>query len=221
VRVKGDLANPASLTALLVPAVQKVRVAASKVANANNLKQLSLAMLNYHDVNRTFPPAEVGGGLSWRVALLPYVEEQNLYNQFHLNEPWDSPHNIKLLDKMPKVYAHPSPTPGHQPFTTYYQVFTGPGTPFVNKQAIGIPQITDGTSNTIAIVEAAKSVPWTKPEDLPYNPQGPLPLLGGKFPDGFHVASFDGVVHFLPAAVPQQNLRALITPNGGEPVQWP
>jgi Protein of unknown function (DUF1559) len=138
-----------------------------------------------------------------------------------LNEPWNSPHNMTLLTKMPKVFAHPNAAPGTSPSSTYYRVFTGPATPFRDNQGMRIAEITDGLSNTIGIVEAADPVPWTKPDDLPYNPQGPLPRLGGRFPGGFHVAMFDCTVKFLPSILPEQTLRAMITPNGGEVVPLP
>src|SRR5262249_51556565 len=105
---------------LLIPAVQKTREAASRMQNQNNLKEMALAMHNYHDVNGKFPPAAICDKqgkplLSWRVAILPYVEQDNLYKQFKLDEPWDSEHNKKLIAQMPKVYALPrDPKPGEK-----------------------------------------------------------------------------------------------------------
>src|SRR6516165_5495577 len=103
--------------------------------------------------------------LSWRVMILPYIEQQNLYNQFHLNEPWDSEHNKKLLARMPVVYASPQDDRAVKEHSTYYQGFYGKSAFFEGKQGVRYPAaFTDGTSNTIMVVEASKAVPWTKPE---------------------------------------------------------
>ncbi|MBM4090163.1 MAG: DUF1559 domain-containing protein, partial [Planctomycetes bacterium] len=100
------------LVALLLPAVQSAREAARRTSSSNNLKQIALAMHNYHDVYKKFPPRaslDANGKplLSWRVHILPFVEEVALYEQFKLDEPWDSPHNSQLIDKMPRVYQNP------------------------------------------------------------------------------------------------------------------
>jgi RNA polymerase sigma factor (sigma-70 family) len=162
----------------------------------------------------------VGSGkalLSWRVALLPYLEQQELYRQFKLDEPWDSPHNKKLLAKMPKVFAAPGVTT-REPYTTFYQVFVGPHAAFEKHRAMRIANITDGTSNTLLIVEAGSAVPWTKPEDLHFDEDEPLPELGGAYPGIFNAAFADGSVHVFRKNANPDLLRALITRDGGEPV---
>jgi hypothetical protein len=166
-------------------------------------------------------PGRAGGPalLSWRVALLPYLGENELYRQFHLNEPWDSPHNKQLLKRMPHVYAPPG-VRTQEPYATYYQVFVGPHAAFEKHQALPISSFTDGTSNTILIVEAAHAVPWTKPEDLHYAADEPLPELGGLFPGIFNAASADGAVHAVPKATDPRVLRALITRDMGEVEGW-
>jgi prepilin-type processing-associated H-X9-DG protein len=157
--------------------------------------------------------------LSWRVAILPFVEQQNLYQQFHLDEPWDSEHNKTLLAQMPKIYALPAAHKGGDD-KTYYRVFVGKQAFFDLEQSKGkrIADITDGTSNTISIVEAAEAVPWTKPEGLPFDPEKPLPKLGKFYGGGCNAVFFDGSVHFLAATIEEAVLRALITPSGGEVV---
>ena len=164
----------ASLVALLLPAVQSAREAARRTQCVNNLKQIGLAFHNYHTANDRFPGNIISKDgkplLSWRVAILPYVEQETLYKKFKLDEPWDSPNNKPLLKEMPKVYLCPSranPEAG----TTTYRGFTGPGTLFEGKDGASIAQITDGTSNTIAIVEARDAVPWTKPDEMPLEPR--------------------------------------------------
>jgi hypothetical protein len=234
--------GPAILLALLLPAVQKVRGAAERIESANNLRMLSLAMLNYSDTNTgQMPPSVVYGPdgkplYSWRVLILPYVEADNLYRQFHLDEPWDSPNNKPLLTQMPRCFADKADP---QPGMTHYQVFDGPGAPFdssarpfrpfmlqgrngpLNLQASGhelrFPMsFVDGTSNTFLIVEAADAVPWSSPQDLPFGPGKPLPKLGLPSRKGFNAVYADVVVKFVPSSTSEQTLRALITPNAGD-----
>src|SRR5439155_13938759 len=111
-----------------------------------------------------------------RVAILPYVEEHELYKQFKLDEPWDSEHNKKLLEKMPKVYA-PVGVKTRAPHTTFYQAFVGPGAAFEDGMKVKLTNFFDGTSNTLMVAEAAEPVPWTKPDDLPFDPKKPPPAL--------------------------------------------
>jgi hypothetical protein len=202
-----------------------------------NLKLIGMRLHGYHDVNNSFPAANAyhtkdgKPGLSWRVALLPFLEEDNLFKQFRLDEPWDSPHNLALLPRMPKTYLHSSqsdPTTG----MTHYQVFVGPGTVFEDmkdrnpfafpgapRRGIRITDITDGTSNTILVATAKTPVPWTKPDDMPFDPNLPLPPLNDRF-RGSTVLLCDGSNVFLPKNVPQQTLRAMITRNDGLVVQF-
>ena len=218
-QVKTALA-PAAVA--LAEAVVKARSAAARAQSTNNLKQIALAMHGYHDVNRHFPPQALYSPdgkplLSWRVLILPYLAQEDLYKEFHLDEPWDSEHNKKLLAKMPKTYALPG-REKKEPTETYYQGFAGKGAFFDGKQGTAIQNITDGTSNTIMVVEAAKAVPWTKPEDLPFDPDKPLPKLGGHFGNIFNAAFCDGSVRAVSRNVKDETLKALITIAGGEVV---
>lgn len=165
--------------------VVRVHEAVYEVTSQNNMKQIVLGMYNLSDQMDGLPPAlqskDGKPGLSWRVALLPYVENDGLYREFKLDEPWDSPHNIKLLDKMPNIYA----TPGSEDMqvgatTTHYRIFVGNGAMFDRDKPLKIEEISrfDGQENTLALVEAAEGVPWTKPDDFEYDPNGPLPALG-------------------------------------------
>jgi hypothetical protein len=217
-RIKGD---PQAAGVTLLEAIQKVRASAARAQSVNNLKQLGLAMHNFHDVNGRFPPAAVYSKdgkplLSWRVLLLPYLEGNALYNEFHLDEPWDSEHNKKLLARMPKVFAVPSDEKANAAHETHYQAFVGKGTVFEGKKGIRITEITDGTSNTIMFAEAAKAVPWTRPQDLPFDPSQPLPKLGGLFPQGFNTTFCDGSVHFLRNTIKPETLKFLIMRNDGQ-----
>jgi prepilin-type processing-associated H-X9-DG protein len=215
------MASPVTV-ALLLPAVQSAREAARRAQCTNNLKQIALAFHNYHSANNKFPPAAIADKddkplLSWRVAILPYIEQQALYEQFHLDEPWDSPHNKALISMMPPTYA--CPTAKLQPGKTTYRVFKGKGAGFEGKDGLGLAEFTDGTSNTLLVVEAPEAVDWTKPDDLKFDPdpEKALPNLKSKVhPGGFNAAFCDGSVRFIKDSIDKMVLRALITRNGGE-----
>jgi Protein of unknown function (DUF1559) len=211
---------------LMLPAVQKVREAAGRAQGSNNLKQLGLAMHNYHDVNGKMASNiyDKNGKpiLSWRVHMLPYIEQDNLYRQFKLDEPWDSDNNKRLIESMPKVYMVPNAKPT-KPGTTFYQGFTcakgtSPRSFFIDdpKGRTSFAQITDGTSNSLMIVEAAEAVVWTKPDDLVYDPKKDLPKLGGHSANGFNALFGDGSVRFIRDMVDKMTLKALVTIDGGE-----
>jgi prepilin-type processing-associated H-X9-DG protein len=211
---------------LLFPAVQKVREAADRIKSSNNLKELGIAMHNYNGVFGRFPSAAIADKdgkplLSWRVAVLPYLGDPQaaaLYNRFHLDEPWDSPNNLPLANQMPQVFRAGAAPPSTPADHTHYRVFTGPLTLFANPQGAKITDITDGTSNTIMIVEAADPVVWTKPDELDYSPAKPLPRLGGLSAGGFNAAFADGSVRFIRKEAKEQALRSAITANGNDNV---
>ena len=169
------------------------------------------------------PPAVVYGPddkplYSWRVLILPFIEQNDLYKEFRLDEPWDSPHNITLLGRMPAQYAPPrhkqALVPEHH---TVCHVFVGPGTPFEGRDGQKLPDdFPDGASNTLLIVEAGDPVPWTQPADLHYDPAGPLPPLRGLFKDVFRACWADGTRRDIRYDTPEDVVRAAITRNGGE-----
>lgn len=223
------------MVALLLPAVQSAREAARRTQSMNNLKQIALAMHNFHDVHRAFPAAynadQAGKPLlSWRVHILPYLDQNALYEQFHLDEPWNSPHNRALIAKMPMVYRSPNSTA--DPGKTVYLGNAGKSGIFIAPEKKGDPQqsaasgvsfgkITDGTSNTIMAVEAddLAAVIWTKPDDWEWDDKNPLAGLGGMRPNGFLVAMCDGSVRFVSRMVDRTMLKALFTKSGGEAVR--
>jgi hypothetical protein len=220
----GSLLFPISL-GLLLPAVQQVREAAARSQDQNNLKQLGLALYQYESDYGRLPPAALTSPdgeplLSWRVAILPYIDQNSLYKQFNLNEPWDGPTNKPLLARMPKTYALPGQTPDGSGLT-HYQVFVGPRAVFDTGWVPQLSRVPDGPTNTLLIAAGQTPVPWTKPADLDFDPHGPLPRLGGRFPCGSHAAYADGVVRWVPDTTPESILRALITRNGNEPVNPP
>jgi RNA polymerase sigma factor (sigma-70 family) len=163
------------------------------------------------------PSSIVAGGkplLSWRVAILPYVEEGGLYRQFKRDEPWDSPHNKKLLAKMPKIFE-PVRGPSKVEGGTYYQAFVGTGAGFEPGRKLQLSSFVDGTSNTILVVEAGQPVPWTKPEDLPYVQDQALPQLGGQFHGHYFTLFADGDVKLISRNADQEMLRRAITRDDG------
>jgi hypothetical protein len=195
----------------------------------NNLKQIGLALHGYHDVYKRFPPWAVCDKdgkplLSWRVLILPYIEQGEFSKEFKLDEPWDSAHNIKLLEKLPPIYAAPG-VKTKKPGLTYYQGFVGKGAGWelipdpnlpLKANGIRITEITDGTTNTIMVVEAGEPVPWTKPADMPFEKGKPLPKIGGVFKDHANAAMFDGRVISISMKVRPAMLEAAITRAGGE-----
>jgi len=206
--------------------VSTFRQRGDRTISINNLKQIGLALHAHHDVNKRLPPAGIHAIndpngkpiLSWRVAILPYIDQVALYQQFDLNQPWDHPTNKKLIAKMPQIYAVPGTE--NKEGETNYRVLVGQSTIFELRPGnLGcrLVEITDGTSNTLMVVEAAEPTIWTRPDDLPFNPNGPLPKFGTS-PDGFHVLFGDGTVRYYSAKTPDNVLRALITRNGGEVV---
>ena len=226
--------NPTTLVpialALLLPAAHAAQTAARRSQSVGNLKQIGLALHNYHSTNNHFPPGAIRDKngkplLSWRVELLPYLEQAALYQEFQLDEPWDSPHNKPLMERMPAVYAVPRSRSG--PGETFYRGFSGPMTLFdpEAKNGVGIADVTDGTSNTLGVVEAREAVPWTKPDaEIPFEGPGLKPevlaklppRLGGHFPGGFNALFLDGSVRFLKDSINIQVLHTFITRNGGE-----
>jgi hypothetical protein len=222
--------------ALLLPAVQSAREAARRTQSMNHLKMLGLAMHNFHDTYKAFPAAyntdaEGKPLLSWRVHILPFIEGAALYDQFHLDQPWDSEHNRRLIAQMPAVYR--SPNSKAEPGKTVYLGLRHEKGVLVppersqyegqRKLGIGIRDITDGTSNTLLVVEASddNAVVWTRPDDLEVNMDEPLRGLVGLRPGGFLAAICDGSVRFIAASIDRDVLRGLMTRNGAEPVSLP
>ncbi len=214
------LYTPCIGVGLIWPLYSLVSEFSDQKTATENLKEVGRAMLAYHGRNNHFPGAAVQNKkgeslLSWRVALLPYLGEDDLYAQFRLDEPWDSASNLPLVQKMPRVYTHPLDRAANRAGLTYFQVCVGPQTVFEKPQGHAMVEITDGTANTAMVLEAARPVTWTKPEDLTFNPAGPLPPVGGRFQRGFYVLMCDGSVHRLDSTFASRTLHLMITRNDG------
>jgi len=210
------------LAALLIPAVQKVRQAAALTQTQNNMKMIGLACHNYHDVYKHFPPPRMGAGgvmpdgkarpvaLSWRVAILPYLEQDAMFGAFDTKADWDDPKNAGFLNKRPKIYDSPW-KPTAAPNQTPFQVFVGPNTMFPDLDARPrIADVTDGSSNTILFAEAQTPVPWSKPADMEFGKQ-----VGTLVPaDRVLVGMVDGTVRIIDRRQANDEfLRMLIDPR--------
>ena len=212
----------------LVPMVAAWRDQARKDQCVENLKTITKALHEFHATYNTFPPQAITNKqgiplLSWRVAILPQMgpEGLELFNKFRLDEPWDGPHNLPLQKLMPQVYACPSDSSLGLGLTNY-QVIVGPRTIFTGgRRGVSVKSVSDGTSNTLMLTEAAQPVSWTSPQDLPFDPNVTLFGCGSCHSRGFHIAYGDGSVQFVHSTVPGGVLGPIITRDGGENVTLP
>jgi hypothetical protein len=211
------------LVDLLKEPLGEVQAGVHRRQSTNNIKQLALAMHNHHAQYNGFPPPasldkQNRPLLSWRVHLLPYLEQGPLYQQFHLDEPWDSEHNKKLIAQMPAIFQSSPNRALHREGKTTYVVPVGPATIFPGGQGTKVTDITDGTSNTLLIldVDDDHAVIWTKPDDWSFNPAKPLQGLGGRYKTSFLTAFADGSVRFISTKIDAKTLEALLTRSGGE-----
>ncbi len=219
---------------IVMEAAERKRLEAERGPSRENLKELGLAMHNYASASAGGDELVISGTdakgrpiqkldakplLSWRVAMLPYLEQGELYRQFKLNEAWDSEHNKKLIAKMPKIFAPVNGVKapeGH----TFYQMVVGPK---AMRPGFSIATIPDGSSNTIAVVEASQSVIWTKPDDIfipgDKMPKDLLKKFGGLCQGGFNVLMYDGSVRWVnPKIVSEETLWRAIQPDDGLPL---
>jgi serine/threonine protein kinase len=199
-----------------------------RMISQSNLMQIGIGLHNMDSAYGTLPPPAIYDKagkplLSWRVAILQYIEQETLYRQFKLDEPWDSENNKKLIAQMPRTYAIEGKSAG-PPGTTHYQAVVGRGTAWEVQPQLGgmfgrrgltFASFTDGTANTILLVEAADPVVWTKPEDVTFDGRE-MPKFGGVVKGGFSIALGDGSVQFVRDTPRPEDVRAALTRNGGE-----
>ncbi len=220
------------LLATLAGAVQAAREAARRSQCVCNFCQITLAIHNYHETYGVLPPAHVDDAAgrpmhSWRVLILPFMEQTALYNSYNMSEPWNSPGNSKLLNMMPNIYACPSRAAalGGSTNLTSYVVLTGPRTAFPDGKTVTFGDITDGTAKTVLAVEVANvNIPWTQPVDLDvrtmsYRVNDPKrPGISSWHPHGANVSFADGGKRFMREGITAGELRALFTIDGGEEI---
>lgn len=226
-------------------ATQGVRDAANRMKATNDARQINLGVSNYQSVHGAFPTNSYSPDgkplLSWRVHILPFIEQENLYRQFDLTQPWDGATNIRLLSQMPRIYAPVADQKGAtaSPSQTYYRGFYNPGAMFARNEAQGkigkkfdfenpfdvrtpkgmqMDKIKDGLSNTIVFLEAGDPIEWTRPDDLDASLGKPFPTLGGARPkaDTIIVAFADGSVRYVKKSIAESNWRAGTTVAGND-----
>lgn len=226
----------AVLVALLLPAVRQTTGDHSRSICNNNLKQIGLALHNYHGVYGSFPPAVVCDesgqpAHSWRILILPFLDEQTLYDHYRFDEPWDGPNNRQLQDKNPECYACPKYLLGMDSKSgeykqlqrmTNYAAITGRNTAFRGSATRTIDDFKDGTSNTLMVTEVAQRVVhWMSPDDI-----SPAELLAelrrsvrevhSNHAKGIHVLFVDGGVRYVSHDIKEQDLNALLTIDGSD-----
>ncbi len=212
-------------TKVVLPAIDLARRVALRTQSANNVKQLLLAVFSYEVAHRRLPARAIFSKdgkplLSWRVQMLPNLDEAALYKQFHLDEPWDSPNNKPLIAKMPSTFKVPGGKHNEEGRTCYV-VPVGKDTVFDGETGTRLAQITDGTSKTIAMLQAPddKSVFWTKPDDLEFDSDHPFAGLRTISDDAILAGFADGHVQWIRKDVEPEIFRRMIIRNDGLPVE--
>lgn len=228
VEIAAVLSIIAIIVGLVVPAIGSLHGPARRMQCPNNLKQLSLALLEYENAYGSFPPAYTvdakGNRLhSWRTLILPFIEQQAMYSKIDLSKPWDHPINAKFNSVDIPVFKCPScgGPPAVPPGSSTYVVVDDPSGIFNGSNATKMAQIRDGTSNTLLIVEvdAKRVVPWMSPDDISMKA-----FLKAKFRSGHtggaNCALADGAIHFMPSpknsGVDEYAVKALVSKAGGE-----
>ncbi len=211
--------------------VNEARRDARSAQCSGHLTQIALALHNYHEANGCFPPAYTtdrrGRPMhSWRVLILPFMEQAGLYNTYNFEEPWDGPNNSKLARSKPLGYA----CPNGQDYAglsvrTNYVAIVGPGTAFPGSRPTSLHDFRDGAADTILVAEVADSgINWMEPRDLDAGAMSFVindrtrPSISSHDPQGPHVACADGFRTVLNPALPPRSLKALITASGGEAI---
>lgn len=212
-----------------MPAAQRAQSRHDQALSNQNLRRIMLAALNFESALRRLPACSIDNNgrpqLSWRVAILPYLDEQALYEEFHLNEPWDSPHNQKLIGRMPNIFRAPG-SEVDDGKTNYLGVAGESGVfavPQPNRPGTRLADIRDGTSRTVAVVEVADELAaiWTKPDDFVPDPDDVSRGLAGNRGDVFLAAFADGHVQSISLSVPAESLKGIFTKAGGEAITLP
>jgi hypothetical protein len=215
---------------LIMPSVRMPRAVVWRMQCSNHLKQIGLALQNYHDQYGSFPPAYIRDAKgkpmhSWRVLILPFIEQRQLYEKYRFDEPWDGPNNSKLHNEIVSVFCCPSRSDKQPRTETSYVVVVGSQTLWPGTKATKLSDVTDGTSNTIMAVEVANSgIHWMEPRDL-HIVQMPLAInpprgqgISSYHPNTAWAVFADGHTAALRTDTPPKTLHALLTAAGGEQI---
>jgi hypothetical protein len=205
--------------------INSVRGAVYRAETMNKMKQIALAIVQYEAARDRYPAAAImtpdgKPGLSWRVAILPMLEENGLYRQFKLDEPWDSPHNKALVARMPSIYQSPG-SELDSGYTNYLAVVSPDTIISTTPRGTRSRDVRDGTSRTVMIVEADDDYAaiWTKPDDYPWDATQPTYGVGHIWA-GYFVAGFgDGAVGTLELSIGAEQINAYFSRAGGEVIQ--
>lgn len=226
------------LVCLLLPA-QHPPITGRRASCLNRLRQLGVALQHYHSTHGCFPPACIADKdgkpmHSWRVLILPFIEGVSLYEQYDFTEAWDGPNNRKLAARMPWIYSCPSSPLQPTSAITSYVAVVGPQSAWPGAEPTGLDNIPDGRANTVMLVEIANSdINWMEPRDIPFAQacRGINPATGqgisnvhfwsdrsNRTVPGVFFGFADGSVRSLSEDIPPEMLKALLTKDGGEPV---
>lgn len=210
---------------LLLPAVQAAREAARRMDCSNNIKQIGLALHNYHSAYKTLPPAYTvdasGNRLhSWRSFILPFMEQQALFDQIDFSKPWDDPVNARVASALIPQYQCKSTV--LDPSMTTYVAVVDPAGIMQGSKASRFRDVIDGLSETIMIVEAdsGDAVHWMSPQDIDlqmFTAAGSHRDAGGHV-GGAHVLIADGAVIFVTDSMDPNMREAMITRDQGETI---
>lgn len=216
-----------ALVSMFRAPVVAVTTHANRQQAVNNMKQLAIAMHNYYDSHSQLPgygSVDENGEplLSWRVHILPFVEQGDLYNEFHLDEPWDSEHNRTLISKMPEIYVPLNSKLSRTDGKSNVRAPAGDDAMFPNLEGVKFNAVRDGLSNTIMLAEVPdeQAVIWTKPDRFEPDFEMPEKFLGGHFDQSFLAALGDGSVRFFSLQIDGDVLAALFTMDGGETIDY-
>jgi len=218
------------LGALLLPPGHHGHKHGRRMQCSNHLKQIGLSLQNYHDTYGSFPPVHIADSKgqpihSWRVLILPFIEQKALYDRYSFDEPWDGPNNRKLHNEIVGVFCCPSDH-ANQPRThTSYVAVMGPNTMWPGSKATKYSDLTDGTSNTIMVVETHNSgIHWMEPRDL-HMTQMPLAVnppqgqgISSGHPNVALAVFADGHTNALTSKTPPDIIRRLLTIADGETI---
>lgn len=222
----------AAIVVLLFPALGVARSFAQRQKCDDNLTRIGEALQAYEAEQGSLPPAYIEGPdgkpmHSWRVLILPYLDEHGIYNDYDFSQPWDSPNNQQLTTSMPSVYSCPAEPDGLSAGESNYMVIVGDPTAFPGAEAMSSNDVGDELAGTILVVEVpVQGVSWLKPQDLDIDRM--QYVINGEFgeeissahPGGAHVLMADGTVRFLDDLMPSDFLQGMTTANGGESTPW-